>query len=154
MIIFKTGDIFSEEVDAIVNPVNCVGVMGKGLALEFKKRYPYNFREYEIACKNKEIDIGKVLCVDTTSVLRPWWVINFPTKYHWKDKSSIAGIELGLKDLIRVMKDRDIQSIAIPALGAGLGGLEWTNVKDSITSILTDCLFLAKDVRIIVLEPL
>jgi O-acetyl-ADP-ribose deacetylase (regulator of RNase III) len=147
-IITKTGDIFLEEVEAIVNPVNCVGVMGKGLALQFKERFPENFNAYKEACKNTEVTIGKmhIYRYDHLAVNR--YIVNFPTKRHWKDRSYINDIEEGLKDLQQVINRLNIKSIAIPALGCGLGGLPWKDVSRVINDGLTQ-----NDAKIIVFAP-
>lgn len=133
MIKDATGNIFDVKVDALVNPVNCVGVMGAGLALQFKRMYPMMFECYVIHCREHQVHIGAmdVHCVGPTNV-RPEWVINFPTKNHFKSDSVIADIELGLRDLVRVIYDKGIHSIAIPRLGCGLGGLDWKDVRPLI----------------------
>jgi O-acetyl-ADP-ribose deacetylase (regulator of RNase III) len=129
-----TGDLFESNVDALVNPVNTVGVMGKGLALEFKKRYPANFRAYAKACKRGELELGRVFAFETGT--SPRYIVNFPTKRHWRESSQLADIEAGLTDLVRFMKEREVSSIAVPALGAGLGGLEWPSVRELIQAKL------------------
>ena len=119
--------MWSGITEAIVNPVNCVGVCGKGLALEFKKRYPENYSVYSRACKNNQVVPGEML-VFTGSIT----IINFPTKRHWKDNSRLEDIDLGLQDLVRVVKKREIGSIAVPKLGCGLGKLTWEVVHAHI----------------------
>jgi len=125
MIEFKTGNIFSSTAQTLVNPVNCKGIMGAGLALEMKKRYPKMFTSYKNICNKNLLEPGK---------LQLWkgeqWILNFPTKNHWKDSSKIEYIELGLDKLIESYKAKGITSIAFPKLGAGLGGLEWEKVRD------------------------
>ena len=148
MITFTTGDIFQCKVQAIVNPVNCVGVMGKGLALSFKHRYPQNFKVYEKACTENRVKTGEML-IYATGLSVPQYIINFPTKLHWRDPSRIEYIENGLVGLKNIIVKLNIQSIAIPALGAGLGGLDWNVVKNLIVSSLQDL-----DTDIIVYEPL
>ncbi|WP_158860817.1 macro domain-containing protein [Lunatibacter salilacus] len=133
---FKTGNIFASDTEALVNAVNTVGVMGKGVALQFKKRFPTNFKLYAAACKKDEVEIGKMFITATNSLLNPKWIVNFPTKKHWIDKSSYSFIELGLDDLVGQIENLDIKSIAIPALGAGLGGLDWEKVKAIIENKL------------------
>jgi len=147
MIEFKTGNIFDENVEALVNPVHCVGVMGKGLALEFKKRFPENFDGYLWACKRDYIEIGRIFQIkDRESGVR---IFNFPTKHHWKDKSRLEYIESGLAVLYVDIPFWGIKSIAIPALGCGLGGLQWLDVKKLIEKELEPL----DDVRIVVFEP-
>ena len=136
MINYKTGNIFYQDVDAIVNPVNCVGVMGAGLALQFKKWYPENFDAYAIACRNFEVWLGKMFVYRLYGDVRPYYIINFPTKYHWRDKSSIEDIDSGLVALVEEIRIWHIQSIAIPRLGCGLGGLHWPDVRSHINMAL------------------
>lgn len=126
MIEFKTGDIFSIDTQAIVNTVNCVGVMGRGIALQFKKKYPDNFRAYEAKCKRKEMIPEKMHVHEMTRIINPRLIINFPTKRHWRGKSRLDDIKSGLSDLIQVIHNKDIKSIALPPLGTDLGGLGWT----------------------------
>lgn len=149
MITYKTGDIFKEEVEAIVNTVNCVGVMGRGIALQFKKRFPENFKEYELACKHKEVVPGKMLVHETGSLIWPKYIINFPTKRHWRGASRMEDIESGLKNLAEVISNLNIKSIALPPLGCGLGGLDWSEVRRCIENTLSTL----SDVEIIVFEP-
>lgn len=133
MIKYITGNIFESEADALVNTVNTVGVMGKGLALQFKKTFPSNYKAYYKACKNKEIVIGKLFTFKDSNLLTgDKLIINFPTKESWKKPSEYAFIEKGLADLIKIVQEEKIKSIAIPPLGAGNGGLEWVKVKKII----------------------
>lgn len=132
MIILKQGNLLEDEAEALVNTVNCVGVMGKGIALQFKQAYPEMFSEYEKACRRKEVQPGKMHVVSTKSLLNPKYIINFPTKRHWKNKSRMEDIELGLADLIKVVKELNIKSIALPPLGCGNGGLRWDEVRPKI----------------------
>jgi O-acetyl-ADP-ribose deacetylase (regulator of RNase III) len=136
MIKFVTGDLFDSGAEAIVNAVNCVGVMGRGIALQFKKRYPDNFRAYELACKSGEVVPGKMFVFEGSQSANPKYIINFPTKRHWRDASRIEDIETGLVDLANVVARRRISSVALPALGAGLGGLDWLVVKGKIATEL------------------
>jgi len=129
-------NIFDLDVEAIVNPVNCVGVMGKGLALEFKNRYPDNFKYYKQACFQKTIQIGKCLIYRVHGHIYPYYIINFPTKKHWSDSSKYYYIEEGLKDLKNILQTHKISSIAIPALGCGLGGLNVKIVYDMLVESL------------------
>lgn len=132
MIILKQGNLLEDEAEALVNTVNCVGVMGKGIALQFKQAYPEVFTEYEKACRRSEVQPGKMHVVETKSLFNPKFIINFPTKRHWKNKSLIEDIESGLLDLVKVVKNLNIKSIAIPPLGCGNGGLKWSDVRPLI----------------------
>jgi len=132
MIEYKSGNILQEDAEAIVNTVNCVGIMGKGLALQFKKAYPYNFRSYAIACKNDEVQPGRMFITGTGLSVNPRLIINFPTKHHWRDDSRIEDIKSGLLSLVEVIRRYEIQSIAIPPLGCGLGGLKWEEIRPLI----------------------
>lgn len=129
---FKTGNIFDEPADGLVNPVNCVGVMGRGLAAQFKKLYPQNFNDYAQACKDKLVQPGKVFAVKVSDSTSPRYIINFPTKRHWKENSRIEDIELGLSALAETVEQCQLKSIAIPPLGCGLGGLNWQDVRPLI----------------------
>ncbi len=149
MINFKTGNILDESSEAIVNTVNCVGVMGKGLALQYKKKFPENFKKYKSACDKNEVKIGKMFITESADMFSNHWIVNFPTKKHWKDSSQIEFIEQGLIDLVEKIKEYKIKSIAIPPLGAGLGGLPWNAVKTTIISSLKNI----EDVAITVYEP-
>lgn len=149
MIKYKQGDIFEEEVDAIVNTVNCVGVMGRGIALQFKKRFPENFKAYKRACDQKEVIPGKMFVYETNSLIGLKYIINFPTKRHWRGGSRIEDVESGLQDLYEIIKKFNIQSISIPPLGCGLGGLDWNVVRTHIENTLLNL----SDVEIIVFEP-
>lgn len=132
MICYKQGNILEESADALVNTVNCVGVMGKGLALQFKQAFPENFHKYKNACAVKEVQAGKMFIVATEQLFLPRYIINFPTKRHWREKSQMADIRSGLAALIQDVQRLDIQSIAMPALGCGNGGLDWQEVRPSI----------------------
>lgn len=123
---FRRGDIFESGAHALVNPVNCVGKMGKGLALKFKEKFPENFLEYKKACSKKLIKTGNIY-LTSTGKNNPKYIINFPTKNHWKEPSQIEWIKPGLKDL--VLYSDLFESIAFPALGCGLGGLSWGEVR-------------------------
>lgn len=128
MIYFNNGDLFNSKAEVYINPVNCVGVMGKGIALIFKKRYPDMFTRYKEICDKHLLSPG-VLHVYTTHIEQPKYIINFPTKQHWRYPSQYDWIELGLLKLQKVIEHLDIQSIAMPALGCGNGGLSWEKVK-------------------------
>jgi O-acetyl-ADP-ribose deacetylase (regulator of RNase III) len=132
-----TGSIFEQYAEAWVNPVNCVGVMGKGLALEFKKHNILHYDAYKKACDESKIDIGKVFVYNLDS-LCPKYIIDFPTKNHWKDSSNIEYIDKGMDNLLEVIAELKINSIAIPALGCGLGGLNWNAVQELIINKFTN----------------
>lgn len=134
----RTGDILKADTEAIVNTVNCVGVMGRGIALQFKKAFPANFRAYALACDEGEVQPGRMFIYDTGAFTNPRYIINFPTKRHWKGKSRIEDIESGLIALAQEVRARGIRSIAIPPLGAGLGGLDWSDVRPRIEAALRD----------------
>jgi len=148
MIEFTKGDILTSETEALVNTVNCVGVMGRGIALQFKNKFPKNFKAYEEACKKQEVIPGRMFVFNTSDLTFPHYIINFPTKRHWKGKSRIEDIESGLLDLARVVSERNIQSIAVPPLGSGLGGLDWQDVRTRIENALQNC-----NAHILVYEP-
>lgn len=149
MIRYTTGDLLAADVEAVINTVNTVGVMGKGIALQFKRRYPENFELYKKACARGEVNLGEMFVTKTHEIVGPEWIVNFPTKGHWKANSRIEDIDRGLNDLVRVIKALDIHSIAIPPLGAGNGGLRWQDVRPRIVSALKSL----DDVEIIIYEP-
>lgn len=127
MIEFRQGNLLEADADALVNTGNCVGVMGKGIALQFKQAYPDNFRAYEKACKRGEVHLGRMV-VFSLGKSAPRYIINFPTKDHWKAKSKLDDVRTGLADLIEVIQANGITSIAVPPLGCGNGGLDWDAV--------------------------
>ncbi|OTX92578.1 hypothetical protein BK726_06375 [Bacillus thuringiensis serovar londrina] len=151
MITYLQGNLFSlfNKVDAITNTVNCVGVMGKGIALEFKNRFPINYKEYRIKCASKELTIGQSFVYEIPSNLQTKYIINFPTKKHWRHPSKVEYIEQGLDNLITLIAEYNIKSIAMPALGCGNGNLDWKVVKPIIEKKLSHL----KDVDIVVFEP-
>ena len=149
MIEYKTGDILSEQAEALVNTVNCVGAMGRGIALQFKRAFPDNFRAYAARCKQEKMQPGKVFVFETGELFHPRYIINFPTKRHWKGKSRMEDIESGLASLAKVIRSHHIRSIAIPPLGSGLGGLEWFEVRARLEATLKEL----KNVRIVIFEP-
>lgn len=138
MITYQQGNILHDQSDAIINTVNTVGVMGKGLALQFKKVFPDNFLVYKKACDDKSMVTGKVLSVALNSMSPPFYIINFPTKAHWKGKSTLEYIEQGLESLKVEVKRLGLKSVAIPALGSGLGGLPWQEVEQLIQHSLAE----------------
>ena len=121
MITFTQGNLLKADVEAVVNTVNTVGIMGKGIALMFKERFPDNFEAYARACRAGEVDVGKMFVTESTGLFGPRWIINFPTKTHWRVKTRIEWVEEGLKDLVRTIREKNIRSIAIPPLGCGNG---------------------------------
>jgi len=149
MIDFRSGDILKDESDALVNTVNCVGVMGRGIALQFKDAYPENFKVYAAACKRGEVQPGRMLVFETGKLTPPRYIINFPTKRHWRGRSKIEDIDRGLSALVKEIHARKIRSIAIPPLGSGLGGLDWNTVRPRIEKALKQ----VPDVRVSVYEP-
>ena len=148
MIELTQGDILRADADAIVNTVNCVGFMGRGIAAQFKRAYPANFRAYEAACKRGEVQPGRML-VFPISEMPARWIINFPTKRHWRANSRIEDIKSGLVALIEQVRQRNIRSIAVPPLGCGLGGLDWADVKPLIVQAFAE----VPDVRVLLYEP-
>ncbi len=149
MIKYKTGDILAEKAEALVNTVNCVGFMGRGIAKRFKETFPDNFKAYAARCKHDEMQPGHVFVFETGQVLPPRYIINFPTKRHWRGKSRIEDIESGLVSLVKEIQSRDIRSIAIPPLGCGLGGLHWPDVRAHMQEALGELV----DVEIVIFEP-
>lgn len=135
MITYKQGSLFDGNEQTIVNTVNCVGVMGKGIALEFKKQYPDMFTKYKSFCDRKMLNIGDLYLYTSPDRM----ILNFPTKYHWRNKSKLSYIEDGLKKFVDTYKDKGITSIAFPLLGCQNGGLDWeSQVKPLMESYLSD----------------
>ena len=149
MIEHKTGDIFEQDVEALVNSVNCVGVMGRGIALQFKDRFPDNFKAYAEACKRNEVTPGRMFVYDSGKMTNPRYIINFPTKRHWRGKSRMEDIDAGLDALGREIRERNIRSIAIPPLGTNLGGLPWAEVRPRIEEALGKL----EDLEVALFEP-
>lgn len=149
MIHYTQGNLLDANVDALVNTVNTVGVMGKGIALMFKERFPKNMQAYAEACKAELVVTGKMFVTQTGELMGPKWIINFPTKQHWRAKSKMEWVEDGLQDLRRFISENQISSIAIPPLGAGNGGLNWNEVKPKIELALGEL----QNVEILVYEP-
>lgn len=137
MIELTKGDILQADTEALVNTVNCVGVMGRGIALQFKNAYPLNYKEYKAACDRGEVQPGRMLVHERGTLTNPKYIINFPTKRHWKGKSRIEDIDDGLGALAKEIQQRGITSIAIPPLGSGLGGLPWKTVRACIEDKLS-----------------
>ena len=149
MLRFTTGDILAEDAEALVNTVNCVGVMGRGVALQFKKAFPENFRAYAKACQRGEVKLGAMFVFQTGTLTNPRTIINFPTKRHWRGNSRIEAIDAGLKDLGHVIREHGIRSIALPPLGCGLGGLDWGIVRPRIEEALASF----NNLDVVVFEP-
>ncbi len=149
MIEHHEGNLLEADVEALVNTVNCVGVMGKGIALQFKQAFPTNFREYAAACQAGKVQIGKMLTVKVGSLTSLKYIINFPTKGNWKGKSKLEDIKSGLEDLIAEVVRLNVASIAIPPLGCGNGGLEWTEVRPVIEQAFAK----VPHVRVLLFEP-
>jgi O-acetyl-ADP-ribose deacetylase (regulator of RNase III) len=149
MVTYTQGNLLEARVEALVNTVNTDGVMGKGIALMFKERFDPNFRLYAAACKAKQVRTGRMFVTETGELDGPKWVINFPTKQHWRAPSRVEWIVEGLQDLKRVLLEKGIKSVAIPPLGAGNGGLDWPTVRARIQEALGDL----PGVDVIVFEP-
>lgn len=149
MITYTRGNLLEADVEALVNAVNCVGVMGKGIALAFKQRFPANMAAYAAACKTGEVQPGRMFVTETGELIGPRWIINFPTKQHWRDPSRPDWIEAGLAELRRFIELNPLRSIAIPALGCGHGGLMWVEVKALIEQRLGDL----ENAEIMLYEP-
>ncbi len=149
MIEIIIGNLLQTKAEALVNTVNCIGYMGKGIALQFKKAYPENNDKYKKACNVHEVRPGKMFVFETGNMFDPKYIINFPTKRHWREKSRIEDIKSGMKDLVSVIKRNKISSIAIPPLGCGLGGLDWNQVKQIIKNEMQQL----QNVHVLLFEP-
>jgi O-acetyl-ADP-ribose deacetylase (regulator of RNase III) len=149
MIEYKKGNILAEDVEAVVNTVNCVGIMGRGIALQFKNSFPGNFKAYAAACKRNEVQPGRMFTYETGRLTNPRFIVNFPTKRHWKGKSRMEDVDAGLIALAEEIRTRNIRSIAIPPLGSGLGGLDWSKVRPRIEAALRGI----DELRVIIFEP-
>ncbi len=143
------GNILRADAEALVNTVNCVGFMGKGIALQFKKAHPANYDAYKKAADAGEVQPGRMFIYETGSMINPRYIVNFPTKRHWKGKSRLEDIKAGLKALSEEVRKLNIKSIAIPPLGCGLGGLQWSVVKPLIEKTFTDL----PNVKVFLFEP-
>jgi O-acetyl-ADP-ribose deacetylase (regulator of RNase III) len=148
MITFTQGNLLEARTEALVNTVNTVGVMGKGIALMFKERFAENFRRYAAACKAGQVRVGRMFVTEVNELGGPRWIVNFPTKQHWRGQSRLEWIIEGLQDLRRFLIENEVKSVAIPPLGAGNGGLDWVNVRSQIEVALAGL-----DTDIIVFEP-
>jgi len=149
MIRYTTGNLLDTDAEALVNTVNTVGVMGKGIALMFKEAFPENFKAYANACDRRDVQVGHVFVTHRSDMYGPKWIINFPTKKHWRHPSKLEWIVDGLSDLKAVIERNGIRAIAIPPLGAGNGGLDWSLVKPKIEEVLGNL----EDVDVLVFEP-
>ena len=149
MIETAQGNLLAADVDALVNTVNTVGVMGKGIALQFRRAYPQMFEEYKRACAAGDVAIGQMHVWPTDQLNGPRYIINFPTKRHWRGGSKLEYIDQGLRDLVHVIESLEIESIAIPPLGAGNGGLPWPVVRPRIVEALNG----VPDLRVFLYEP-
>lgn len=149
MIELRHGDLLKADTEAYVNAVNTVGVMGKGIALQFKQAYPDMFKAYRNACTNGEVQTGKMHIFDRGVTETPRYIINFPTKIHWRHPSKIEYIETGLYALVAEVTQRHIHSLALPSLGCGLGGLEW----DTVFPLIQAAFAMLPDVRTVVYPP-
>jgi len=150
MIRFTQGNLLEADVEALVNTVNTVGIMGKGIALMFKEKFPENYRAYAAACKRDEVRVGRIFVTERPNlVAEPRWILNFPTKEHWRNRTRIEWIESGLEDLRNIVLEKGIRSIAVPPLGCGNGGQKWTAVRPLIERALGDL----PDVEVVVYEP-
>lgn len=148
MIEIGIGDLLQANVDALVNTVNCVGAGGKGIALQFKNKFPQNFAAYKRACRLGKVIPGQMFIVELNQLFQPRYIINFPTKRHWKDNSLIEDIISGLQSLVREINLLQIRSIAIPPLGCGNGHLNWDDVRPLIESA-----FHKSEVHVLLFEP-
>jgi O-acetyl-ADP-ribose deacetylase (regulator of RNase III) len=150
MIQITQGNLLVAWVDALVNTVNIKGIMGKGIALQFRQAFPAMFRDYERACKAGEVQLGKMHVYDLGGLTGgPHWIVNFPTKGHWRERSRLTDIEAGLGDLVTTILRLEIRSIAIPPLGCGNGGLNWADVRPRIEAAFTNL----PNVNVLLFEP-
>jgi O-acetyl-ADP-ribose deacetylase (regulator of RNase III) len=138
VIAYLRGNLLEDDAQALVNTVNTAGVMGKGIALQFKQRFPANFVAYAQACKLGQVQTGHMFVTEPGELTGPRWVVNFPTKQHWRDPSRMEWVADGLQDLRSFLVSNAVESIALPALGAGLGGLPWAAVRGHIEAALGD----------------
>ncbi|KPL90411.1 macro domain-containing protein [Herpetosiphon geysericola] len=132
MLEYCQGNLLAAKTAALVNPVNCVGLMGKGLALQFRQAFPANYQAYVNACRAGVVKLGSMFVFIESSAEQPITIINFPTKQHWKQQSRLADIASGLDALITVVAAYSLDSLAVPALGCGYGGLAWADVEPLI----------------------
>jgi O-acetyl-ADP-ribose deacetylase (regulator of RNase III) len=136
MIRYVQGNLLDAPVEALVNAVNEVGVMGKGIALTFREAFPESARAYEAACRRGEVHVGHMFVTRHEALFGPRWIVHFPTKRHWRQPSRLEWIREGLQDLVRIVRENGIRSLAVPPLGCGNGGLAWRDVKPEIATAL------------------
>ncbi len=149
MIRYTEGNLLEANSEALVNAVNEVGVMGKGIALMFRKAFPENMRAYAAACQAGEVRVGRMFVTQNHRSAGPRWIINFPTKKHWRNPSKLEWVCEGLRDLVRVIRAYEIRSVAIPPLGCGHGSLDWSQVRPAIDAALSEL----EGVDILLFEP-
>ena len=149
MITFTQGNLLEAPVEALVNTVNTVGVMGRGIALMFRDRFQPNFKLYAAACKADQVQTGRMFVTETGELNGPRWIVNFPTKQNWRSPSRLEWVVDGLQDLKRFLVEQQVRSVAIPPLGAGNGGLDWPDVRREIEAALGDL----PNVDVLVYEP-
>jgi O-acetyl-ADP-ribose deacetylase (regulator of RNase III) len=149
MIRYTQGNLLESGAEALVNTVNEVGVMGKGIALMFRDAFPDNMSAYAAACRKKEVRVGTMFVTENHELTGPRWIINFPTKKHWRHGTRLEWVQAGLVDLVKVIRERNIRSIAIPPLGCGNGGLKWVDVRPEIEAALS----LLDNVEVLVFAP-
>ncbi len=149
MIRYTQGNLLEADVEVLVNTVNTVGVMGKGIALMFKDAFPENFKRYAEACKDKQVEVGHMFVIERNELIGPNWIVNFPTKKHWRHPTKMEWVTEGLQDLVRFIVEHQVKSIAIPPLGSGNGGLDWQDVRPRIEAAFAEL----KDVDVVVYEP-
>lgn len=148
MIDYVKGNLLDADAEALVNTVNTVGAMGKGVALQFRRAFPENYEAYAAAVKRGEVVPGRMFSWESSRLDGPRLIFNFPTKRHWRGRSRLTDIEAGLDDLRQLLIERDVRSVALPALGCGLGGLEWPDVRERIEAALGDL-----PIRVLVFPP-
>ena len=136
MIHYTQGNLLESKAQALVNTVNTVGIMGKGIALQFKQRFADNYRQYKAACNAGQVVTGAMFVTEVNELMGPRWIINFPTKQHWQAPSQLIWVEQGLQDLRRFLIEHRVKSVAIPGLGTGNGGLDWAQVRPLIEQAL------------------
>jgi O-acetyl-ADP-ribose deacetylase (regulator of RNase III) len=149
MIELKRGDILKADAEALVNTVNCVGIMGRGIAIQFRKAFPENFKAYKALCDNNGLSPGGIFVYDLERLENPHYIFNLATKKHWRAPSRIEYIKSGLKALTAELKQRNVRSVAVPPLGCGLGGLNWGEVRVLIEQALSTL----PEVKVLLYEP-
>ncbi|TAH34688.1 MAG: Appr-1-p processing protein [Planctomycetota bacterium] len=149
MVHLTRGNILEADAEALVNTVNCAGVMGKGIALQFKQAFPANYEAYRLACNAGQVRPGRMFVFETGLLQNPRFIINFPTKRHWRGQARMEDIEAGLQALTEEVRRRSIRSIAVPPLGCGFGGLRWDDVRPRIEGAFHNLL----DVQVLLFEP-